>query len=257
MLYALSDIHGHLDILKTVLEKIELSGENKLILLGDYIDRGPQSGETLRYIYELQQENGADKVIVLRGNHEEMFLEWLDTYCGANAGKQDRYGLIPYNPWLETDRGYSTFRSLITKQQWQDFAGKTVKAIDDALNIEAAKMVLSTGGELIKWMKDMPYYYETEKQIFVHAGIDEEAGEWWRLGTPEYVFTGKFPASKGSFYKDIIAGHIGTYKLAHDGKYHDIYHDGQSHYYIDGTVYVSGKIPILAYDEKCGKYSQL
>lgn len=121
MIYALSDIHGHLDILKAALEKIELYGENKLILLGDYIDQGPQSGETLRCIYDLQQEQGIDKVIVLRGNHEEMLLSWLDTYCGANAGKPDEYGLVPYDPWLETDRDFAAFRTLITERQWQDF----------------------------------------------------------------------------------------------------------------------------------------
>ena len=53
MFCAMSDIHGHLDIFKAALEKIDLSGENKLILLGDYIDQDPQSGETLRYIYKL------------------------------------------------------------------------------------------------------------------------------------------------------------------------------------------------------------
>lgn len=257
MLYAMSDIHGHLDIFKAALEKIDLSGENKLILLGDYIDQGPQSGETLRYIYELQQEQGADKVIVLRGNHEEMLLGWLDTYCGANAGKPDEYGLIPYDPWLETDRSFATFRTLITEQQWQAFTKLSGKPSDDKLNIEAAKMVLEACGELIKWIRGLPYYYVTEKQIFVHAGVDEEAGEWWHLGTPEYVFTSKFPASKGSFYKDIIAGHNGTAVITGDRNFHGVYHDGQSHYYIDGTVYVSGKIPVLAYDEKTGKYSEL
>lgn len=257
MLYALSDIHGHLDIFKAALEKIDLSGENKLILLGDYIDQGPQSGGTLRYIYGLQQEQGADKVIVLRGNHEEMLLGWLDAYCGANAGKQDEYGLTPYDPWLETDTNYAAFRTLITQRQWQDFTKLPGKPSDDKLNIEAAKMVLETCGQLIKWLRGLPYYYETEKQIFVHAGVDEEAEEWWHLGTPEYVFTGKFPATKGSFYKDIIAGHIGTYSIAEDPHFHGVYHDGQSHYYIDGTVCVSGKIPILAYDEKSGEYSQL
>ena len=33
--------------------------------------------------------------------------------------------------------------------------------------------------ELIKWIEEMPSYYDGESQIFVHAGIDEEAGEYW------------------------------------------------------------------------------
>ena len=37
--------------------------------------------------------------------------------------------------------------------------------------------------ELIKWIEEMPSYYDGESQIFVHAGIDEEAGEYWMWGS--------------------------------------------------------------------------
>ena len=53
---------------------------------------------------------------------------------------------------------------------------------------------------------------------------------------------------------DIIAGHIATSKISGDEDFHGVYYDGASHYYIDGTVVESGKIPVLAYDEKSGKY---
>ena len=43
-IYCISDIHGCLDALKAALEHIDLSGDGRLVLLGDYIDYGPQSG---------------------------------------------------------------------------------------------------------------------------------------------------------------------------------------------------------------------
>ena len=63
MIYAMSDIHGFADIFQKNLKRIDLSGENRLVLLGDYIDYGPESGRTLRLIFEMQKRYGAEKVI--------------------------------------------------------------------------------------------------------------------------------------------------------------------------------------------------
>ena len=256
MIYAMSDIHGFLDIFQENVRRIDLSGENRLILLGDYIDFGPQSGQTLRYVYDLQQQYGPEKVVVLRGNHEEAFLEWLKAYSGPRAGKPDRYGLVPWNDWLDADPGYGTFRSLVTEGLWKRFQQAALSASQATRNIKAAQMVLFANSRLIRWLSSLPhpYYYETQRQIFVHAGIEEKAGDWWKHATAPHVFTGKYPWSTGSFDKDIIAGHIGTARISGDPDYHGMYHDGQSHYYIDGTVNESGRIPILVYDEKSGEY---
>ena len=53
-------------------------------------------------------------------------------------------------------------------------------------------------------------------------------------GASDNTLLGKFPATKGKFYKTIIAGHVGTCSrdLAADRSYHDVYYDGESHYYI-------------------------
>ena len=104
-------------------------------------------------------------------------------------------------------------------------------------------------------------YYETDTQIFVHAGVDEDIPEeeiqWCTLGTPDYVMTGKYPPSIGHFYKDIIAGHVAASHLARDFRFRDIFYDGESHYYIDGSAAKFGRILCLAYDEKPEKYYQL
>jgi len=72
-IYAISDIHGYLQELEEALAKIDLSGDNKLILLGDYI-HGPSSYGVLDRIIGLQNQYGTEKVVALMGNHEEMAL---------------------------------------------------------------------------------------------------------------------------------------------------------------------------------------
>lgn len=106
------------------------------------------------------------------------------------------------------------------------------------------------------WMAGLPRYYTEGNTVFVHAGIDEEAEDLWELGTSEYFFTQKYPAKTGRFYKNIkiVAGHIGTAEISGNQDFHDIYYDGESHYYIDGTVTESGIIPVLMVDTDTDKY---
>ena len=70
--YVIGDIHGEIDQLKTIIDKINYNPkQDKLIFLGDYIDRGADSYQVYRYIKEL--DNGEN--IFLRGNHEEMMID--------------------------------------------------------------------------------------------------------------------------------------------------------------------------------------
>lgn len=106
----------------------------------------------------------------------------------------------------------------------------------------------------LAFMASLPRFYATEHQIFCHAGIDEDAEDLWEWGTGDYIFTEKYPAETGHFYMDIIAGHVGTAVIAGDPSFHDIYYDGESHYYIDGTVLSSGVIPVLMVDTRLNRY---
>ena len=109
----------------------------------------------------------------------------------------------------------------------------------------------------IRWMGNLPRYYTEGNTIFVHAGIDEEAGDLWEWGTGEETFTGKYPAETGQIENldmKVVAGHVGTAEISGDSHYHDIYYDGASHYYIDGTVLESGRIPVLKVDTEADQY---
>ena len=87
--------------------------------------------------------------------------------------------------------------------------------------------------------------------------VDETAGEYWASGSSDELFLWKYPPTTGTFYKTIVAGHVGTGRIARDKHFHDIYYDGASHYYIDGSVYKHGKLLLLAYNEEDEKYYQI
>lgn len=240
--YAISDIHGYLSSLKETLKLVDLKSnpENKLIFLGDYIDLGDNSCECLYYIKKLS-EKYKEQVIVLRGNHEEMFLEWLSKP-------------IENITWFNQERNLEPVKSFLTKEQFNEILNLQSPDIFCLSKLISA-MVKDNHKELITWIKKMSYYFQTENQIFVHAGIDEEAEDLWMHGTPKEYFTSKYPAEIGHFYKDIIAGHIGTAGIREDKNCHEVYWDGKSHYYIDGTVQVSGCIPVLKYDTQTKIYT--
>lgn len=65
----IGDIHGCLTALKTLVESLDLTPDDKLITLGDYIDRGPDSKGVIDYLLDLKTKHN---VITLKGNHELM-----------------------------------------------------------------------------------------------------------------------------------------------------------------------------------------
>ena len=52
---AISDIHGHYDILKGLMKKVDLRDEDFLVIIGDFINKGSNSYKTYKYIEELSK----------------------------------------------------------------------------------------------------------------------------------------------------------------------------------------------------------
>jgi serine/threonine protein phosphatase 1 len=90
------DVHGCLHAFQSLLEKY-WNDVDLLIQLGDLIDRGKFSGETVQYAQTLQVQN-PDRVIILRGNHEQEFIEYVEK--GSNPN------------WLR-QRGHQTLESFL------------------------------------------------------------------------------------------------------------------------------------------------
>lgn len=130
--FVLSDIHGNNKLFRKALKTVHLKKEDKLIIIGDLIDRGFDSKGVLDTII-LLREHGFN-VKCLLGNHEQLFLNAL----------QDRTQL---NKWL-LNGGDKTLSSFLTS---------SVEKIPP---------------KYIKLIKEFDLFYEIEEFIFVHATLN-------------------------------------------------------------------------------------
>lgn len=129
--YAISDIHGCFKTFKALLRKIKFSKKDELYLLGDYIDRGPNSKGVIDHIWHLQSDGYT--VHCLKGNHEQMLLQ---SYLNFTA----------YRSWKQHG-GFQTMQS---------FKAESLQEIPK---------------EYLQWMRQLPHYLEVGEYILVHAGF--------------------------------------------------------------------------------------
>jgi serine/threonine protein phosphatase 1 len=72
----IGDIHGGFKALKQALERADVTPDDKLIFLGDYVDGWSQTPELLSYLIQLKEEQDC---IFIRGNHDDLVLGWFHT----------------------------------------------------------------------------------------------------------------------------------------------------------------------------------
>ena len=168
-------------------------------------------------------------------------------------GGSDNYGVLDKIMNLQDIYGTDKVVALMGNHE------KFILSGDSTINhlIKPSNEIDSNDDKYIAWMKKLPLYYAKGNTIFVHAGIEEDAGDMWEWLTEDETFVGKYPAEIGAIENldmKVVAGHIGTAEISGDSNFHDIYYDGASHYYIDGAVLDSGIIPILFVDTNYDKY---
>jgi serine/threonine protein phosphatase 1 len=134
---AIGDIHGSLDKLEELLELIAPNRNDTLIFLGDYIDRGVAPREVIDRLIRMAT---TCRCIFLRGNHEDMFLQYLE--WGTN---REVYLL---------NGGQTTLQS---------YCGE--KILSHNLVARALPMDHRTFFERLTW------YHEDDHYIYVHAGL--------------------------------------------------------------------------------------
>jgi serine/threonine protein phosphatase 1 len=166
---AIGDIHGCYTALTHLLDELHLTPEDKLVFLGDYIDRGPASRSVLDRMVELQKSISP---VFLRGNHEVMVLEARVDPTKASL-------------W----QSYGGFEALIS------YSAEFQK--DWAAAIPAAHW---------KFLESTIPFYETPNHIFVHACLDPELS---LAEQPDWLLYWEFfdrirPHKSG---KRIICGH--------------------------------------------------
>ncbi|HET7628585.1 MAG TPA: metallophosphoesterase family protein [Bacillales bacterium] len=143
---AVSDVHGEADKLERLLQKTGYDREkDQLILLGDYVDRGPDSKRTVEKVIALHKEGA----IVLKGNHDEMMEQ-------SFRGERERY----LNVWL-LNGGLETLKAYGYDIPEAD--GRMPELVENA----AVR-------DHLDFFQQLPLVYTTEDYIFAHAGVDPD-----------------------------------------------------------------------------------
>lgn len=132
--FAMTDIHGCAKTFRTLVQhKIRLEKTDQLFLLGDYINRGPDSKGVLDFILELKKQNF--QVFALRGNHEECFLESWEDFNSLKHLKNEKF-----ENWIQAT---------------------------DLLNKENKPCI-----SYEQFFHSLPYYFELDNFYLVHAGFN-------------------------------------------------------------------------------------
>lgn len=183
--FVVGDVHGKHDLLLELLDKWD--GHQQLIFLGDLIDRGENAKGCVETVKRLVEDSGA---ICLMGNHEQMLLAYMDD-------PENRYDHYYRNG------GDTTINSLLGR------------ALDSEVNpLVDAKELVANCGDLMSFIRSLPYYHETEEYIFVHAGVNLALEDWHETTAHEMVWL-REPFHKGlnQTGKTIVFGHTPTYYL--------------------------------------------
>ena len=135
----ITDLHGCYDECRQLLNKLSFDQDrDRLINLGDTIDRGPKIYEVFEFLRGLKEEM-KERCVLIRGNHEQMMLDSIDR---KGFGKR---------LWYMNSGEKTVFSFISHKHKINEFRD---------------------------WYEQMPYYYVDERFIAVHAClVDEDPGK--------------------------------------------------------------------------------
>ncbi|MDR2464702.1 MAG: serine/threonine protein phosphatase [Streptococcaceae bacterium] len=205
-LFVIGDIHGDFEMMKEVLKKWEKE-KQQLLFLGDLNDRGPQSKSCFLLAKSLVE---GDKAIYLMGNHEIMFLNYLES-------PND-------DPDLFLENG--------GKETVESFLYKGV--LNELSNTEIAMMIRTIYKDLIRFLSERPLYAEWGQYVFVHAGVDLKNKDWRKSTARDFLWSRKhFIEGKNRTGKTIVFGHTPTVYLNHGVVNPDVWQE-------DGKIGVDG-----------------
>jgi serine/threonine protein phosphatase 1 len=155
--WAIGDVHGRLDLLRPLADRVlrEARGRDgaALVLLGDYVDRGPDSAGVLRFLFELQRTEREVELVILLGNHEAMMLDALRRPSEAGLA------------WLRFG-GIETLASF-------GIHGIGPEAPDlAAMAPVMADLRAAMPPGLVAWLGALPTGWSAGNVAFAHAGLD-------------------------------------------------------------------------------------
>tara|TARA_A100000172_G_scaffold11373_3_gene6088 strand:+ start:1146 stop:1865 length:720 start_codon:yes stop_codon:yes gene_type:complete len=217
--YAIADLHGRFDLLCQAIDLIERdAGERggKLVVLGDFVDRGPQSRSIIDLLMAGPSRQGWEW-IVLQGNHEAMMLECLS-----------KPGILR---WWVGNGGGQTLESYGYRH-------------GDSL------FPLKIPAEHLAWLEGLPLTHEDEHRIFVHAGVpfDQPVTEAKPETLQWMLYPGDVDHSDAEIHPDLC--HCSGKHIVHG------HHQSEAHPLLkahrtnlDSFAWNSGRLAIGVFDE--------
>lgn len=154
-IYAIGDVHGHLDLLRAAHERIRRDGgeSERIVHVGDLIDRGPQSRGVVQYLMDGQVQGR--HWVVIKGNHDRQLPNFLrdPRWVDPRASEQ--------KPWTERSTGAA-----------ETLASYGVEGAEERpLDEVHAEALRAVPAEHARWLDNLPPWHLTPAALFVHAGI--------------------------------------------------------------------------------------
>ena len=149
--FVVGDIHGRCAQLLGLLEMLPREQSmDTLVFLGDLIDRGPDVPGVVECVVHLCREN-PESVICLRGNHEQMLLDFLDAISMT---------------WMETATGGD--------RTFEQYAESPLRLRTESDFVRARELLAAKiPANQIEFMRQRPLYYEDDHALYVHAGLED------------------------------------------------------------------------------------
>ena len=182
--YAIGDIHGNLSALDDLLAKVtpEMTPQDTLVFLGDYIDRGPNSRGCVERIVRLKEE-ATFPVVTLLGNHEQWMLRTMND--------PTKHSWLFGMEALETIRSYSDAAAETLTDQ---MAALGIRLFTEKKALPYETFFEAMPESHIGFFRGLRSYYRAPDVICVHGGmsfdgvldpLDENVHVWGPLGFPE------------------------------------------------------------------------
>lgn len=215
MFFITSDVHGEIEHFNKLLEKWNIDKE-RLVIMGDMIDRGPDPLSVVRKCMELKEKYGA---IILKGNHEEMFENWVH----SNANESILY----YSEFF-----FTTIKSF----GYTPLYASELRHIQNEIKLKFE--------EELEFMRRLSLYYDTDNSLFVHAGIDLDKSTITDMGEDHFLWVREdFYKNSKVPKKNVYFGHTPTFILHNDINNHDIWtSDCGRKIGIDGGCFKTGRL---------------
>jgi len=204
----ISDIHGCDEELEALLQKSNYNAnKDKLILLGDYVDRGLRSKESVTLVKRLVLEQGA---VAIQGNHDQRFVNVMKNMAAEVDVEKffDKGG-------VETLHSYLDIQSEVSPKQLQLYISSIMESYADH----------------IQFLESLPYYYEDDHFIYVHAGLNPNFPDWKKQPIMDFLFIRKeFYDHPTLVDKTVIFGHTKAIDI----------HGSPDVWYGDGKIGIDG-----------------